>query len=74
MRWRHPFTERLELAGHLIPGVALDHQRPPGLAEFVSSSFVLQEVDHCCSEILGIVGGDEFSLVTQREPLRSNRR
>lgn len=74
MRWRYPFTERLELSRHLIPGVALNHERPPGLAEFGSSRFVVQEVDHRCSEIRGIVRGYEFFLVSQCQPLGSDRR
>ena len=74
MRWHYPFAVRFELAGHLRPGIALNHERPPGLAEFVSSPFVVQEVDHRCSEILGFVGCDEFFLVTQCEPLGSHCR
>ena len=74
MRRRYPFTERFELAGHLWPGVTLDHERPPGLAEFGSSRCIVQEVDHCCSEILGIVGGYELFLVTQGETFRAHRR
>ena len=74
MRRRYPFTERFELAGHLWPGVALNHERPPGLAEFCSSPCIVQEVDHCCSEILGIVRGYEFFLVTQGETLGAHGR
>ena len=74
MRWRYPFTERFELAGHLRPGVALNHERPAGLAKLGSSRCIVQEVDHCCSEILGFVGRDEFFLVTQCEPLGSHGR
>ena len=72
--WHYPFAVRLELAGHLRPGIPLNHERPPGLAEFVPSPFVVQEVDHCCSEILGIVGCYEFFLVTQGECLGPNGR
>src|SRR5688572_32263627 len=74
MRWRYPFTKRFELAGHLWPGVALDYERPPGLAEFGSSPCIVQEVDHRCSEILGIVRCYEFFLVIQREPFGAHRR
>jgi hypothetical protein len=74
MRWRYPFTKRFELAGHLWPGVALDYERPPRLAEFGSSPCIVQEVDHRCSEILGIVRCDEFFLVTQREALGADSR
>jgi hypothetical protein len=65
MRWRYPFTERLELSSHLWPRVTLNYERSPGPAEFGSSRFVVQEVDHCCSEILGIIRGYELFLVTQ---------
>ena len=60
----YSFTERLELSCNLIPGVPLDHERSPGFAEFVSSRFVVQEMDHSCSEIIGIVGCYEFFLVS----------
>ena len=69
MQRRHSFTERLELSCDLMPGVPLDYERSSGFAEFVSSRFVVQETDHSCSKIIGIVGGDEFFLVSQRQPL-----
>ena len=61
---RHSFTKRLELSCNLIPGVPLDYERSPGFAEFVSSRFVVQEMDHSCSKIIGIVGCYEFFLVS----------
>jgi hypothetical protein len=74
MRWRYPFTKRFELAGYLWPRVALDYERPSGLAEFGSTSCIVQEVDHRCSEIFGIVRRYEFFLVTQREALSADSR
>ena len=71
MRWHYPFAVRFKLAGHLLPGVALNHERPAGLAQFLSSPFVVQEVDHRCSEILWVVSCDELFLVTQCEPFGS---
>src|SRR5688500_14484183 len=74
MQRHHSFTERLELSCDLIPRVPLNYERSSGFAEFVSSRFVVQETDHRCSEIIGIVGCYEFFLVSQRQPLGADCR
>src|SRR5688500_1626982 len=68
------FAKRLELFRDLIPGITLDHECPPGVAEFGSPRSVVHEGDHCGSDRVGTVRGYEFFLVSERETFCADSR